>query len=129
MSAALPDGILVLDEGTTSTRALLLRRGALEEIGAVAQALARALVFGKDHDVAQRSAFLLLQGGSGQGGEHDQTRHTAQCPPIEAAHQGQHHACHDQGGKDGQHRPGHQRVKEDGSGHWPNRSSKAGTWT
>ncbi|MEO0661143.1 MAG: glycerol kinase GlpK [Planctomycetota bacterium] len=38
MSAAEPDGILVLDEGTTSTRALLLRRGALEEIAAVAQA-------------------------------------------------------------------------------------------
>ena len=95
----------------------------------VAQALARAFVHHQKHDIRQRRPLLLLQGRIGNRRQHHQRRQPPQ-PPSRQAPPYRHSQQH--GGEPRQppqHRPRHQRIKDQRSRHCPSLSSSAGTCT
>ena len=97
--------------------------------GAVGQRLAGALVLDQHHDVGERAAVLDLIDRAGQRAQQHQCRQGAQGPAGQAAPQRQHQPGKCQSGDGGKEGRRDQRVKDDGSGHWPSLSSSAGTCT
>ena len=107
---------------------LVLRLGGL--LRPVLEALAGRVVLDQQHDVVERLALLAAQDGVGEGGqqqgeEEDAPADAARAPPH-APGEGQ-----DRDRRRGEEDDQRQVRGEDDAegGHWPRRSSKAGTWT
>jgi hypothetical protein len=85
--------------------------------GAVRDALARAFVDDRDHDVGQRLAILGLERGIGERGEKRGQREAAEPPAREAAPQGD--GCEDQRKhrRAPEDRHGEKRIEDDGALH------------